>query len=193
MTNFIKVLSQDAFAELGITAILRGIMRKTYNPSHSPITIVVFSRMTLSATMKYYQRLDPEGAYIVIGNAQAHVLLAGNTTLKIIAFIDISLPVFQMRDALLQAFLTPFVPTKIKVKPLFTLREREVLNYLIRGKNTVQTAFQMGLSPKTVSSYKRSVMIKLQVPNNQALYCKLAFMRSQNKENAATKCYELHE
>ena len=89
-----------------------------------------------------------------------------------------------MRESLLQAFLTPYLPTKLKAEPLFILREREVLNYLIRGKNTVQTAFQMGLNPKTVSSYKRSVMSKLQVPSNQALYCKLAFMRSQNKEKA---------
>lgn len=53
MIDTIKVLGQDAFADLGISVLLKDIKSHISNSFHSAVTIVVLSRMTLSETMKY--------------------------------------------------------------------------------------------------------------------------------------------
>ena len=51
-----------------------------------------------------------------------------------------------------------------------TLREREVLQYMIKGKSLIETASVMRLKNKTVSTHKRSAMRKLNFKRNQELY-----------------------
>lgn len=53
MIDTIKVLGQDAFADLGISVLLKDIKSHISNSFNSAVTIVVLSRMTLSETMKY--------------------------------------------------------------------------------------------------------------------------------------------
>lgn len=50
-----------------------------------------------------------------------------------------------------------------------SIREREVLFYLNSGLNQTQTAKQMRINVKTVSSHKRSAMKKLNIKHNIAL------------------------
>ncbi|MEG2734338.1 MAG: LuxR C-terminal-related transcriptional regulator [Hafnia sp.] len=183
----VRLRGINGFACLGVATLLNE-MAGALPPDCPPsLSIVVLSRTALSEVMQYCQRLDPEYDYIVVGDEQSRTLLAGNTTLKVMAVIDIGLPVPHLRYALYQALTSARAEVEVKIAPVFTLRERAVLNYLKRGMNTVQIAFLMGLNAKTISTYKRSAMKKLRVPNNQALYCQLAAMRSQDEHTDDTR------
>lgn len=180
MTLSVRLLGEDGYAYFGIANLLKE-MADTLPWKIPPLlTIVVVSRMALPEVMRYCQQLDPEHDYIVIGGGQARTVFAGNTTLKVAAFIDIGLPLPQLRHALYHALTSELKVADVQMPPVFTWREQAVLNFLNRGMNTVQISLVLGLSAKTTSNYKRSVMKKLRVPNNQFLYCKLAVL-SQKK------------
>lgn len=51
-----------------------------------------------------------------------------------------------------------------------TLREREVLSCLEQGKSLMETANEMNLKDKTVSTHKRTAMRKLNFKRNHELY-----------------------
>ena len=179
----VRLHGLNSFACLGMANLLNemaGALPNYFSPS---LSIVVLSRMALLDVMQYCQRLDPAYNYIVVGDEQSHMLLAGNTVLKVMAFIDIGLPLARLRYALYKALTSEQVEVDVKIVPVFTLREYAVLNYIKRGMNTVQIAFLMGLNAKTISTHKRSAMKKMRVPNNLALYCQLAEMRSRDEYN----------
>jgi two-component system, NarL family, response regulator NreC len=48
-------------------------------------------------------------------------------------------------------------------------REREVLQFVVEGKSSADIATRLGLSPKTVETYRSRLMQKLGVPNLPAL------------------------
>lgn len=141
--------------------------------------------MALWEIMIYCQKLDPTGDYIILGDAQARELLSGNRPLRVVEFIDVGLPLPHLRHSLQKA-LTSSKLRMCKIAPLtFTPREQAVLRYLMQGMNSAQIARLIGISDKTISTYKRSVMNKLQVSSNQILYCKLVLIRCQTKSERA--------
>ena len=182
----VRLRGINGLACLGVATLLNemGGALPTYFPPS--LSIVVLSRTALSEVMQYCQRLDPAYDYIVVGDEQSRTLLAGNTALKVMAFIDIGLSLPCLRYALHQA-LTVAHAVDVKIAPVFTSRELAVLNYLKRGMNNAQIACLMGLNAKTITTHKRSAMKKLRVPSNQALYCQLATMRSQDEYTDDTR------
>jgi len=50
-------------------------------------------------------------------------------------------------------------------RPLLTSREREVLQLLVEGKSTKQTASSLCLSIKTIESHRSRIMRKIDVDN----------------------------
>jgi DNA-binding NarL/FixJ family response regulator len=50
-----------------------------------------------------------------------------------------------------------------ELQPHLTGRELDVLRYLVKGKSNKEIALILGISPKTVSVHRSSVMMKLKV------------------------------
>jgi two-component system response regulator FixJ len=68
------------------------------------------------------------------------------------------------RDAELRQAQEEHIATRIRLARL-TPREREVLDLIVAGKHTKGIAYELDLSPKTVESYRASLMVKMAAEN----------------------------
>lgn len=68
------------------------------------------------------------------------------------------------RDAELRHFHEEHTETKMRLERL-TPRERQVLDLIVAGKHTKGIAYELDLSPKTVESYRASLMVKMAAEN----------------------------
>lgn len=53
----------------------------------------------------------------------------------------------------------------LKGSPKFTKREKQILQYIAKGKTTSQIANELFLSPLTIETHRRNMMQKLDVKN----------------------------
>lgn len=198
ITSSVRLQGPNNFACIGIATLLSEISTTLPKSFPTSLMIIVLTRMALWEITKYCQQLDPTGDYIILGDTQVRELLSGNRSLKVVEFIDVGLPLPHLRYTLQKVLSSPKLKLR-KAEPLtFTPREQVVLKYLIRGMNSVQTARLIGISEKTISTYKRSVMNKLQVSSNPTLYCKLILIQGQAKldieeydRGEGLKCHEI--
>lgn len=68
------------------------------------------------------------------------------------------------RDAELREAHEEHVETRMRLDRL-TPRERQVLDLIVAGKHTKGIAYELDLSPKTVESYRASLMVKMAADN----------------------------
>ena len=66
-----------------------------------------------------------------------------------------------IRDTMIQDYVRDFSEAQPSVNSILTPREREVLQLLVEGRTTKQIALSLRVSTKTVETYRRQVMRKL--------------------------------
>ncbi|AYM93522.1 DNA-binding response regulator [Serratia sp. 3ACOL1] len=93
---------------------------------------------------------------------------------NVLAILDISSSVETLEFQLLNTF-QPFTcrsPQRYSTTPSLSPREMTVLQRLLDEQKTVDIAYDMRISPKTVSSHKRSALCKLGIRSLQPLMIK---------------------
>lgn len=73
-----------------------------------------------------------------------------------------------------------FVPTREIATPSLSLREMTVMWRLLDGQKTAHIAYELCISPKTVSYYKRSALVKLGIRSLQPLMIKYSHRVAAN-------------
>lgn len=70
-----------------------------------------------------------------------------------------------LNQAATKIFVEKFqeLPHKVSLTPVLSQREREVLKLIAQGKNNLQAAEQLNLSPKTIDAHRRNIMKKLRI------------------------------
>lgn len=64
-------------------------------------------------------------------------------------------------------FLDPAIANPAQALPQLSLREKEVMRWLVAGQSNGQIATQLQISPETVKTHVSNVLIKLNVSNRQ--------------------------
>ncbi|MFM1348935.1 LuxR C-terminal-related transcriptional regulator [Yersinia proxima] len=185
MNESCQIFSEDIFLSTGISLLLDKMFKTSPEFKRKKYHFILLSSVSLFNLAQLYHRLDPQKAYIVIGNTAACAMLNG-TGLVIAKFINISMSVSDIEyelHMLLKSFITNEVsptPTKLAI---LTLRERIVLKYITMGINPFVMARMLGMSIKAISTHKRSIMKKLGVSSNQQLLVKShLYMTFYNKK-----------
>ncbi len=139
---------------------LGGIEAAEVIRSRSPRTRIV--AVSMYGDLHYRKRMLAAGAaaYVLKNEAGADLIAAIQAVLRGETFISPSLASpSQGRDAL-QAERSPELD-----QATLTGREREVLGLLVRGRRTKEIAAELGISAKTVETYRGRLMLKLGIDN----------------------------
>lgn len=170
-----QIYSQDAFLTIGISSLLNSILSMDISFKDKKLNILLISNTSLLNMAHFCHGLDPEKPYFFIGSVAAWRMLNGTGILKLEGFIDISKSLNELKYELyfmLQGGRVfnayPIQKEKIILSPC----ERFVLRYIASGMPAALIAKRLGLSVKTISSQKRSMMKKLCVSSNQQLVIK---------------------
>jgi DNA-binding NarL/FixJ family response regulator len=99
-------------------------------------------------------------AYVLKNEAGADLIAAIHATLRGETFISPSLDSPSGRRDALQSERCPDLD-----QAALTRREREVLELLARGRRTKEIAAALGISAKTVETYRGRIMLKLGIDN----------------------------
>jgi len=175
MTASYRIYSQDVFLTVGISSLLDSILSMNTLFESKKFHILLISNLSLLSLAQFCQNLDPEKTYFVIGSAAAWSLLNGTGALKLKGFIDISKSVSEIKYELYFMLKGIKVPNSTPInteKTVLSPCECLVLKYISSGMTAASIARRLGLSVKTISSQKRSVMKKLCVSSNQQLLIK---------------------
>ncbi len=70
---------------------------------------------------------------------------------------------FKIASIVIKDYINLFPKTEISVFSILTTREREVLQLMAEGKTTRQIAVHLGISVKTVETYRMQIMEKLDI------------------------------
>lgn len=175
MTASYRIYSQDVFLTVGISSLLDSILSMNISFKDKKLNILLISNISLLNIAHFCHSLDPKKTYFVIGSAAAWDMINGTGIMKLEGFIDISKPLNELehelyfmlsRDQRINTY--PMQTEKIILSPC----ERFVLRYISSGMPAASIAKRLGLSVKTISSQKRSMMKKLNVSSNQQLLIK---------------------
>jgi DNA-binding NarL/FixJ family response regulator len=71
----------------------------------------------------------------------------------------------KIADIIIKDYTRLFPKTELSVFSILTLREREVLQLLAEGKTTREIASSLNISAKTVETYRKQLMDKLDIHN----------------------------
>lgn len=76
-----------------------------------------------------------------------------------------------LNQAAQKIFVTKFqeLPDQVPLAPALSQRERDVLKIIAQGKNNLQIAEHLNLSPKTVDAHRRNIMKKLRLKTRAEL------------------------
>ncbi|WNN54798.1 helix-turn-helix transcriptional regulator (plasmid) [Hafnia alvei] len=175
MTASYRIYSQDAFLTVGISSLLDSILSMNISFKDKKLNILLISNISLLNIAQFCHSLDHKKTYFVIGSAAAWDMINGTGIMKLEGFIDISKSLNELKHELYfmlkggREFNTyPIQTEKIILSPC----ERFVLRYISSGMPAASIAKRLGLSVKTISSQKRSMMKKLNVSSNQQLLIK---------------------
>ena len=175
MTASYRIYSQDAFLTVGISSLLDSILSMNISFKDKKLNILLISNISLLNIAHFCHGLDPKKTYFVIGSAAAWDMINGTGIMKLEGFIDISKSLNELKYELYfmlkggREFNTyPIQAEKVTLSPC----ERFVLRYISSGMPAASIAKRLGLSVKTISSQKRSMMKKLNVSSNQQLLIK---------------------
>jgi DNA-binding NarL/FixJ family response regulator len=139
---------------------LGGIEAAEVIRSRSPRTRIV--AVSMYGDLHYRKRMLAAGAaaYVLKNEAGADLIAAIHAVLRGETFISPSLASpSQDRDAL-RSERCPDLD-----EAALTGREREVLGLLVRGRRTKEIAAELGISAKTVETYRGRLMLKLGIDN----------------------------
>lgn len=175
MTASYRIYSQDAFLTVGISSLLDSILSMNISFKDKKLNILLISNISLLNIAHFCHGLDLKKTYFVIGSATAWDMINGTGIMKLEGFIDISKSLNELEHELYFMLkggrainVHPIQTEKIILSP----REHFVLRYISSGMSASLIAKRLGLSVKTISSQKRSMMKKLNVSSNQQLLIK---------------------
>lgn len=170
-----RIYSQDAFLSIGISSLLDSILSMNILFKEKKLNILLISNISLLNIAHFCHDLDPKKTYFVIGSATAWDMINGTGIMKLEGFIDISKSLNELKYELYFMLKggREFNPYHIQTeKIILSPSERFVLRYIASGMPAASIAKRLGLSVKTISSQKRSMMKKLNVSSNQQLLIK---------------------
>ncbi|WP_282808341.1 helix-turn-helix transcriptional regulator [Hafnia alvei] len=176
-TNY-QFYSHDAFLTIGVSSLLDYILSMDISLEPRKLDILLVSNISLLNIDAFCRGLDTKKSYFVIGSSDAWHMLNGLKGLRLEGFIDISKPLNEIKIDLFfmlkgskSTNATNICPVQTD-ETILSYREKFVLNCIASGISTSSIAKRLGLSVKTVSSQKRSMMKKLHVYSNQQLIVK---------------------
>jgi DNA-binding NarL/FixJ family response regulator len=126
----------------------------------SPRTRIV--AVSMYGDLHYRKRMLAAGAaaYVLKNEAGADLIAAIHAVMRGETFVSPSLASPSQRRDSLQSERCPDLD-----QAALTGREREVLGLLVRGRRTKEIAAELGISAKTVETYRARLMLKLGIDN----------------------------
>lgn len=98
---------------------------------------------------------------------------------NVLAELNMTVSVGMLQSLLFELLVQPQARKKIDDVISLSRREQEVIRRLLLGKNSIQIAFDLGISSKTVSSHKHKAFLKLGVRSLHGLQaCSSAYIAS---------------
>ncbi|WP_114196290.1 response regulator transcription factor [Edaphovirga cremea] len=145
---------------------------------------------TLSLFGEFLPMVHPDARILLIADVMSTGVMARylSDLNSIGCVLDTSEPLGMLEKQLvdvIDTFTDAYRPGKVTASPL-SLRETTVLRRLLDGEQMMSIAKDLQLSPKTVSNYKRSALIKLSIRSLQPLIINKHNKKSINNELGST-------
>lgn len=174
-----QIYSNDIFLFSSISVLLEEIFTIHAELREQRCHILIINKSSLLDLPKIYGLLDKSKSYIVISSPIILNILCVGELLKLNKFINITAPLLNIKQTLIQSLQEnhqrhSFLEQTKEI--CLSRRERVVFAYLSKGKSPTLIAKITGLSVKTISAQKRSIMKKLSVTTDQQFLIKSQMM-----------------
>jgi len=183
-----QVYSDDIFLSTAASSLLNEIYTKNSELISKQCNILIINNSSLLNLPNIFEKLNKRKRYVVISSLFINSLLRGVEQLKLEKFIDIDISVDSIKYQLLMYLKGITVDTSVLTstdKVILSHREIFVLKYLSMGMTPSFIARLSGVSVKTISSQKRSIMKKLCISNNQQLFIKSKLIKLAEERNSS--------
>lgn len=174
-----QIYSNDIFLFSSISTLLEEIFTTYAERREQHCHILIINKSSLLDLPKIYRLLDKMKSYIVISSPIILNILCVGDLLKLNKFINIAAPVINIKQALIQSLQDSHQRhsfLKQAEEICLSRRERVVFTYLSKGRSPTLIARMTGLSVKTISAQKRSIMKKMSVTTDQQFLIKSQLM-----------------
>jgi len=174
-----QIYSNDIFLFSSISVLLEEIFTIHAELREQRCHILIINKSSLLDLPKIYGLLDKRKSYIVISSPIILNILCVGGLLKLNKFINIAAPLLNIKQALIQSLQENYQRHSFLEQAeeiCLSRRERIIFAYLSKGKSPTLIARITGLSVKTISAQKRSIMKKLSVTTDQQFLIKSQMM-----------------